>query len=114
VIAREILRAAVEPKREVLVGGAAQAVVAAHALAPGLMDRALARAGYPAQQSPQTKGPEAPNNLFVPLDGPGNVRRTGSGWTVSWVMWLENHPAAAATGVALAAAAAYAVSRGRR
>jgi NAD(P)-dependent dehydrogenase (short-subunit alcohol dehydrogenase family) len=116
VIAREILRAAVEPKREVLVGGVAQAMVAVHALAPGVLDRALAWAGYPAQQGTRPKRPEAPNSLFEPMPGAGNVRRTGSGWKVSWVMWLENHPTAAAaiTGAAVATAAAYAANRRRR
>ena len=104
VIAREIVASAVRPRREVLVGGAAQGIVALHTLAPRLLDRALAAFGYRAQQTRMPKSAEAPSNLESPVERHGASRRSGRGWKVSWVMWVEDHKLATAAGAAAAAA----------
>jgi hypothetical protein len=43
--------------------------LAANALAPGLLDRYLARTGYKSQQTERRRQPDAPVNLWQPADG---------------------------------------------
>jgi len=70
VAAQAVLHAADHPRRrEYWVGGSTVATLIANALAPGLLDRYLARTGYSAQQTPQRKDPDQPANLFGPADG---------------------------------------------
>jgi hypothetical protein len=40
-----------------------------NAVAPGLLDRYLARTGFKAQQTGQPKDPDQPANLWEPADG---------------------------------------------
>jgi NAD(P)-dependent dehydrogenase (short-subunit alcohol dehydrogenase family) len=68
--ARGVLFAADHPKRrEYWVGSSTAATLAANALAPGLLDRYLAKTGFRAQQTQQRKSPDAPVNLWEPADG---------------------------------------------
>lgn len=113
VVARQVVKAATHARREVLVGGAAQGIVALNTLAPRLTDRLLALVGYPMQRSRTPKSADAPGNAQRPIDGAGASRATGKGWKVSWVMWLEEHKAATAAGTAIAAAAGWALRRRR-
>jgi hypothetical protein len=41
----------------------------ANAVAPGLLDRYLARTGFSAQQTDQPHDPDQPANLWKPVDG---------------------------------------------
>ncbi|MDT4904018.1 MAG: hypothetical protein QOH52_2034, partial [Pseudonocardiales bacterium] len=69
--ARAVVYAADHPKRrEYWVGTSTMATLAANAIAPGLLDRYLARTGFQAQQTPAKQDPNAPVNLFQPADGP--------------------------------------------
>jgi hypothetical protein len=68
--ARAVLFAADHPKRrEYWVGGSTAATLAANAVAPGLLDRYLARTGFASQQAPQRRDPDQPVNLWEPADG---------------------------------------------
>ncbi|MGW4697058.1 SDR family oxidoreductase [Kitasatospora cineracea] len=68
-IARAIVHAADHPgRREYRVGGSTVATLLANALAPGLLDRYLARTGYDAQQTDIPRPPDQPDNLWAPLD----------------------------------------------
>ncbi|MET9391063.1 SDR family oxidoreductase [Streptomyces sp. NPDC006624] len=69
VAARAVVHAASHARRrEYWVGGAAVAALLANAVAPGLLDRYLARTNVDAQQD---DGPhDGPANLWVPADGP--------------------------------------------
>ncbi|MDD4868601.1 MAG: SDR family oxidoreductase [Mycobacterium sp.] len=70
VAARAVLHAADHPRRrEYWVGGSTAAVLAANALAPGLLDRYLARTGFDAQQTAAARPPDRPANLWEPADG---------------------------------------------
>ncbi|MDX6299495.1 MAG: hypothetical protein QOF53_709 [Nocardioidaceae bacterium] len=70
--ARAVLFAADHPKRrEYWVGGSTAATLAANAVAPGLLDRYLARTGFTSQQAPQRRDPDQPVNLWEPADGRG-------------------------------------------
>jgi NAD(P)-dependent dehydrogenase (short-subunit alcohol dehydrogenase family) len=70
VAARAVVHAALHPqRREYWVGGSTAATLAANAVAPGLLDRYLARTGFDSQQTPQPKPPDQPSNLWDPADG---------------------------------------------
>jgi NAD(P)-dependent dehydrogenase (short-subunit alcohol dehydrogenase family) len=70
--ARGVLHAADHPKRrEYWVGASTMGTLAANAIAPGLLDRYLARTGFKSQQMQQRQDPDAPVNLWEPADGPG-------------------------------------------
>ncbi|RKE17486.1 SDR family oxidoreductase [Streptomyces sp. TLI_171] len=68
-IARAIRYAADHPgRREYRVGGSTVATLLANALAPGLLDRYLARTGYDGQQTADPEPADRPDNLWSPLD----------------------------------------------
>src|SRR4029078_11344344 len=70
VAARAVVYAADHPRRrEYWVGETTMATLLANAVAPGLLVRYLARAGYDAQQTEQPKPPDQPANLWDPADG---------------------------------------------
>src|SRR6201999_2091060 len=69
--ARGVLFAADHPRRrEYWVGASTMGTLAANAIAPGLLDRYLARTGFAAQQTGEPEDPDAPANLWQPADGP--------------------------------------------
>jgi short-subunit dehydrogenase len=73
VAAQAIVWASEHPRRELNVGwGTSQAIIA-NALAPGLLDRYLARIGYDAQQSEEPETPSRPDNLYTPVPGDAGV-----------------------------------------
>src|SRR4051794_5290276 len=70
VAARGVLYAADHPRRrEYWVGGSTAATLAANAVAPGLLDRYLARTGFKSQQTADPRDPQQPANLWQPADG---------------------------------------------
>ncbi|NEA80861.1 SDR family oxidoreductase [Actinospica acidiphila] len=69
VAARAVLRAADRPqRREYWVGASTVATLLANAVAPGLLDRYLARTAFDAQQTDARPVPGGPGNLFAPAD----------------------------------------------
>jgi len=72
VVARAIVFAAAHPRRrEYWVGASTVATLLANAVAPGLLDRYLARTGFKSQQTAQDRATNAPANLWEPADGEG-------------------------------------------
>jgi len=72
VAARAVVYAADHPsRREYWVGSSTTATLIMNAIAPGLLDRYLARTGFKAQQTGQPKDPDQPANLWEPADGRG-------------------------------------------
>jgi hypothetical protein len=70
VAAGAVVYAADHPRRrEYWVGETTAATLVVNAVAPGLLDRYLARTGFKAQQAPQPKRPDQPANLWEPADG---------------------------------------------
>ena len=70
VAARAVRYAADHPhRREYWVGATTTGTLIANALAPGLLDRYLARTGYSSQQTDQPHDPDQPANLWKPADG---------------------------------------------
>ncbi len=67
--ARAIVRAAQRAPRELWVGETAMQAILGNFVAPGWIDRFLARKGYDGQLSPERSDPESPDNLFRPVQG---------------------------------------------
>ncbi|CAN5752327.1 SDR family oxidoreductase [soil metagenome] len=70
VAAAAVLHAADHPRRrESWVGGSTVGTLVANAVAPGLLDRYLARTGFDSQQTADLKPDDQPVNLWEPADG---------------------------------------------
>ncbi|MFE9451003.1 SDR family oxidoreductase [Streptomyces sp. NPDC006739] len=121
VAARGVLYAADHPRRkQFYVGATTVATIWANRLAPGLLDRYLARTGFDSQQTDQ-QPPTGDNNLFEPVD---RYRADDHGahgafddtaHSRSWQESLARHPAAgAATAVGAGLAAVGALRAVRR
>src|SRR5689334_23496841 len=102
VAARAIVHAAAHGRRrEYWVGGSTVATLLANAVAPGLLDRYLARSGFAAQQTAQPKPDSQPANLWQPADGPAGHDFGAHGafddqaLSHSPQQWLSHHALAA-------------------
>lgn len=69
VAARAVLWAAHHAPRELSVGRSTALALVANRIAPGLLDRYLARAGYDSQQLAEPVDPNRPDNLLEPRPG---------------------------------------------
>jgi len=69
VAARAIYFAATHKRREVWVGFPTVKAILANFIAPGLLDKYLARAGYEGQLTDEPLAADAPGNLFEPVPG---------------------------------------------
>ncbi|MFE0948995.1 SDR family oxidoreductase [Streptomyces mutabilis] len=117
VAAEAVLHAADRPeRREYWVGGSTVATLLGQKLAPGLLDRYLARTGYDGQQTGEPVDPSRPVNLWKPPDdtAPADFGAHGifddEAHPRSLQFWLSRHRrplalAAAVTGTAAAALA---------
>src|SRR3954454_4607121 len=121
VAAKAVLYAADHPKRrEYWVGGSTVGTLVVNAVAPGLLDRYLARTGFSSQQTDQPRDPDQPVNLWEPADGKAghdfgahgilDVRTTGR----SAQLWASQHHGALGGAAALLAAGAIALARRSR
>ncbi len=107
--ARAIYFGATHPRRQIWVGFPTVKAVLANRIAPGLLDRYLARTGYTGQLADTPEPADAPDNLFHPVPGAYGAHgrfdsrnpRTGS-----WEMFTSRHRTAfwAAVFVGVAAA----------
>ncbi|PPQ39241.1 SDR family oxidoreductase [Rhodopila globiformis] len=70
VAARAIHFGAFNPRRQIWVGFPTVKAILANRIAPGLIDRYLAKAGYTGQLTDEPNDPAAPGNLFEPVPGP--------------------------------------------
>jgi NAD(P)-dependent dehydrogenase (short-subunit alcohol dehydrogenase family) len=122
--ARAVLYAADHPRRrEYWVGGSTAGTLAANALAPGLLDRYLARTGFSSQQTGEPRPTDRPTNLWHPADGPDGHDYGAHGifdrraTPRSPQLWASHHHgligAAAATLVGAATAAGAVLGRRR-
>lgn len=117
VAARAIFFAATHRRREVWVGFPTVRAILANRIAPGLIDRYLASAGYKGQLTDERLGPDAPANLFEPVPGDygAHGRFDGMSKTASWEMFTNRHRNAfwALTGVAILSGIGVLVGRKR-
>ena len=125
VAAKGVLYAADHPKRrEYWVGESTAATLVANAIAPGLLDRYLAKTGFKSQQTQEDHDPDQPVNLWDAADGPdghdfgahGRFDARAHGGSVQ--LWASQHhgllAAGAAAGAAATAVGAAAVRRLKR
>ena len=71
VAARAVLYAADHPqRREYWVGGSTVGTLLANKMAPGLLDRYLAKTAFSSQQTGEDRPADQPANLWGPADGP--------------------------------------------
>jgi short-subunit dehydrogenase len=115
--ARAIYFAATHRRREVWVGFPTVKAILGNSVAPGWIDRYLAKAGYKGQLMDQPHPADAPNNLFEPVDGPygahGKFDARSRRW--SWEMVVSrNRDAFWAATLALLVAGAAALVGNRR
>jgi hypothetical protein len=70
--------------------------ILANRIAPGLIDRYLATAGYSGQLSGKPTAPDAPANLFEPVPGDygAHGRFDDQSRNESWTMFTDRHKAA--------------------
>lgn len=122
VAARAVVFAADHPRRrEYWVGESTMLTLLANAVAPGILDRYLARAGFASQQTGTPKPADQPANLWEPADGedgrdfgPHGVFDDRSVSSSPQVWASQHHGAVLGAGVAALAGLALAVRRGRR
>ena len=125
VAARAVAFAADHPRRrEYWVGSSTVGTLVANAIAPGLLDRYLARTGYAAQQTGERRDQTDPVNLWEAADGPNGHDFGAHGAfdhrakARSWQQVIAQHygeVVAAVASVAVAAAgAAFTTTRMRK
>jgi NAD(P)-dependent dehydrogenase (short-subunit alcohol dehydrogenase family) len=104
VAANAIVWAAHHRRREVLVGGPTVKAIYGNQIAPGLIDRYLARAGYDAQQTGEPADPDRPNNLWQPVPryyaAHGRFDSRAKPWSLQW--WVNTHRRSVALGLVVA------------
>jgi NAD(P)-dependent dehydrogenase (short-subunit alcohol dehydrogenase family) len=106
VIARTVRHAAEHPqRREYWCGETTALTLIANAVAPGLLDRYLARTGFGSQQTQQPNPHGSPANLWEPVDGKTGTDHGAHGrfddraLSRSPQAWLSRHHAVALTGL---------------
>ena len=102
--ARAIYFAALHPRREFWLGWPTIKAILANKIAPGLIDRYLARYGYSGQLTDQTEPADAPSNLFDPVPGDygahGRFDRSARASSRAW--FASEHRTALTAGLCLA------------
>jgi short-subunit dehydrogenase len=94
IVSEAILHAAENPARDLVVGGAAKAVILSQALSPRLLDILLRVRGFEVHYTGEPKHEGAPDNLFEPIDGHNTVEGSfrDQAHPRSLYTWLELHP----------------------
>ncbi|MDQ3826122.1 MAG: short-chain dehydrogenase, partial [Actinomycetota bacterium] len=102
------------------VGGTTMGTLIANKVAPGILDRYLARTGYQSQQTDQPRDPNQPVNLWEPADGPTGRDFDTHGifdaksTSRSYQLWASQHHGLLATvGAGVTALIAVLTTRGR-
>ncbi len=113
--ARAIVWAARHKGRELYVGGPTVATIVADKLAPGLLDRYLARTGLDSQKAEWPTEPERPNNLWVPVEGDhgphGEFDTVAKDRSIQW--WVNKRRGILAAWGVATGVLAWAFTRGR-
>jgi NAD(P)-dependent dehydrogenase (short-subunit alcohol dehydrogenase family) len=109
-VADLILYAAKNPARDLVSGGAAQALIVNQRFSPRLLDAVLAtRAGFDPQKTDEPRSEDDPDNLYAPIRGHDTAKDGFRALSRSLYNWLEMHPTVrrgAAVGTALGLLAA--------
>ena len=94
IVADAILHAAENPARDLVVGGAARAVISTQTVSPRLLDTVLERVGFEVHYTDEPKPEDAPDNLFEPIEDHNVVEGSfrARAHSRSLYNWLELHP----------------------
>lgn len=119
VAAEAVVYAADHPsRREYWVGGSTVGTLVANAVAPGLLDRYLARTGVSSQQTDKPQPLDAPANLWDPADQERDFgthgRFDGQSTSRSPQAWASRHHGLLGAGAALVVGAVTAARARRR
>ena len=104
VVVDVLVHVAAHPRRDVVVGGAAKALIVGQQLSPRLLDALMVRFGFEVHDTGEPKSEQAPDNLFAPLDRYASAEGSLRSMVLqrSAYTWLQLHPVV--TRLALAAA----------
>ena len=104
-VADTILYAAENPARDLVCGGAAQALILNQRLSPRMLDAILTtRAGFAPQKTEEPRSEDDPDNLYAPIRGHDTAKNGFRALSRSFYNWMEMHPVVrrgAAVGTAL-------------
>jgi NAD(P)-dependent dehydrogenase (short-subunit alcohol dehydrogenase family) len=104
-VADIILYAAENPARDLVCGGAAQALILNQRLSPRMLDAVLTtRAGFAPQKTEEPRSEDDPDNLYAPIRGHDTAKNGFRALSRSLYNWLQMHPVVrrgAAVGMAL-------------
>ncbi len=94
IVSEAILHAAENPARDLVVGGAAKAVILSQAISPRVLNILLEIRGFEVHYTREPKSEDAPAILFEPIEGhnvvEGSFRERAH--PRSLYNWLELHP----------------------
>jgi NAD(P)-dependent dehydrogenase (short-subunit alcohol dehydrogenase family) len=93
VAARAIVFAAFSQRREIWLGASSWKAILGTTVAPGLLDRFLARKGYTAQMRDEPQPADAPANLLEPVHGSQGAHGSfdSRARSNSWTLWPTEH-----------------------
>ncbi len=92
-VADIILYAAENPARDLVSGGAAQALIVNQRISPRMLDAILTtRAGFSPQMTEEPRSEEDPDNLYAPIRGHDTAKNGFRALSRSLYNWLEMHP----------------------
>jgi len=87
--------ASIHAPRDLDVGASAIEAITGNKFIPGLLDRYLGRTGFQAQQTGEPRNPNAPDNLYAPVDDERDYGARGRfddrASTESPALWLAKH-----------------------
>ena len=92
-VAKIILYAAENPARDLVSGGAAQAMILNQRLSPRMLDAILTtRAGFSPQMTDEPRSEKDPDNLYAPIRGHDTAKNGFRAFSRSLYNWLQMHP----------------------
>jgi len=117
VIANALVWLSEHYRRELNIGGSTDLAIYANRIVPGWLDYYLGWTGFDSQQTAEPRNPEAPDNLFQPVDAAGrgdhgaHGRFDGQANTSSQQLWVAENRGVVLGGVAVAAIGGFALVR---
>ena len=92
-VANIILYAAENPTRDLVSGGAAQALILNQRLSPRVLDAVLTtRAGFDPQKTHEPRSEDDPDNFYAPIRGHDTAKNGFRALSRSLYNWLQTHP----------------------
>ncbi|MDM9384922.1 SDR family oxidoreductase [Chlorogloeopsis sp. ULAP01] len=83
-VAKAIVKCAERPKRDVVVGDAGKAILAAQRISPSAVDAYMVRTAFSGQRTNEPKSETAPDNLYEPIQGYDKIEGDFSEQARSW------------------------------